>query len=203
MQSVLVVMMDEIKSNVKVWLDDCLLHTQTEDDLLSTLNFFFKKCQEHGLKLHASKCVLFSATVIYCARLITKGGVRFDSKNMDNMSWPRPPSTTTISSTWCRRLSTRGTMNKKCFMSCWSLGASPCWRGHLRTLLGDGCGCSGHCGEVYAVSRGHRRGARDAIPLRVLMGKCCALLRMRPLSIPCAERSVVISCGKVDYDKSG
>jgi hypothetical protein len=33
--------------------------------------------------------------------------------------------------------------------------------------------------------------------------KCYALLRMRPLSIPCAECSVVISCGKVDYDKSG
>jgi hypothetical protein len=25
---------------------------------------------------------------------------------------------------------------------------------------------------------------------------CCALLKMRPLSIPCAECSVVISCGK-------
>jgi hypothetical protein len=32
---------------------------------------------------------------------------------------------------------------------------------------------------------------------------CYALLRMRPLSIPCAECSVAISCGKVDYDKSG
>jgi predicted RNase H-like nuclease (RuvC/YqgF family) len=32
---------------------------------------------------------------------------------------------------------------------------------------------------------------------------CYALLRMRPLSIPCAEYSVGISCGKVDYDKSG
>jgi hypothetical protein len=32
---------------------------------------------------------------------------------------------------------------------------------------------------------------------------CYALLRMRPLSISCAECFVVISCGKVDYDKSG
>jgi hypothetical protein len=32
---------------------------------------------------------------------------------------------------------------------------------------------------------------------------CYALLRMRPLSMPCAECSVVISCGKVDYDKPG
>jgi hypothetical protein len=48
-------MMDDINSNIKVWLDDCLLHTMTEDDLLATLNFFFKPCQEHGLQLHASK----------------------------------------------------------------------------------------------------------------------------------------------------
>jgi hypothetical protein len=31
LQSVLVVMMDDIKSNIKVWYDDCLLHTKTED----------------------------------------------------------------------------------------------------------------------------------------------------------------------------
>jgi Reverse transcriptase (RNA-dependent DNA polymerase) len=66
LQSVPVVMTDDIKSNIKVWLDDCLLHTKTEDNLLATLNFFIKKCQEHGLKLHASKCVLFATTVMYC-----------------------------------------------------------------------------------------------------------------------------------------
>jgi Reverse transcriptase (RNA-dependent DNA polymerase) len=82
LQSVLVVMMDDIKSNIKVLLDDCLLHTKTEADLLATLNFFFKKCQEHGLKLHASKNVLFVSTLRYCGRLITKYCVRFDPKNM-------------------------------------------------------------------------------------------------------------------------
>jgi hypothetical protein len=75
--------MDDINSNVKVWLDDCLLHTKTEDDLLATLNFFFKQCQEHGLKLHAINCVLFTTTMRYCGRLITKNGVLFDSKNME------------------------------------------------------------------------------------------------------------------------
>jgi Reverse transcriptase (RNA-dependent DNA polymerase) len=83
LQSVLVVMMDDIKSNIKVWLDDCLLHTKTEDDLLATLNFFFKQCHEHRLKLHASKCVLFATTVRYFGRFITKDGVRFDPKNME------------------------------------------------------------------------------------------------------------------------
>jgi hypothetical protein len=56
---VLYVRMDDIKSNIKVWLNDCLLHTKTEDDLLATLNFLFKQCQKYELRLHASKCVLF------------------------------------------------------------------------------------------------------------------------------------------------
>jgi hypothetical protein len=56
---------------------------KTEDDLLATLNFFVKQCQEHGLKLHASKCVFFATTVQYCGRLITKDGVRFDPMNIE------------------------------------------------------------------------------------------------------------------------
>jgi hypothetical protein len=76
-------MMDYIKSNIKAWLDDFLLHTKTEDDLLATLNIFFKQCREHRLKLHTSKCVLFKTKVLYCGRLIIKDGVRFNPKNME------------------------------------------------------------------------------------------------------------------------
>jgi hypothetical protein len=41
------------------------------------------------------------------------------------------------------------------------------------------------------------------IEQRLLAGACYALLRMRSLPISWAEYSVVVSCGKVDYDKSG
>jgi hypothetical protein len=75
--------MDDIKSNIKVWLDDCLLHTKTDDDLLATLNFFFKQFQKYGLTLHARKCVLFATLVRYCGRMITKKGVSFDPRNME------------------------------------------------------------------------------------------------------------------------
>jgi hypothetical protein len=78
LKSVLIVMMDEIKSNIKVWLDDCLLYTKTENDLLATLDFFFKQCQKNGSKLHARNCVLLATIVRYCGRLITKDGVRFN-----------------------------------------------------------------------------------------------------------------------------
>jgi hypothetical protein len=91
LQSVLVFMMYDIKSSIKVWLNDCLLHTKTEDDLLATHIIIFKKCQEHGLKLHASKCVLFETTMRYCARLITKDRVRFDPKNMEALQTMHQP----------------------------------------------------------------------------------------------------------------
>jgi hypothetical protein len=83
--------MDDIKSNIKVWLHDCLLHTKTEDDLLATLNLFLKQYQEYGLMLHASKCVLFASTVRYCGSLITKDGVRFDPKNMEALQTMQEP----------------------------------------------------------------------------------------------------------------
>jgi hypothetical protein len=43
----------------------------------------------------------------------------------------------------------------------------------------------------------------DPQSLDVNDDQCYALPRMRPLSNSWAECSVVISCGKVDYDKSG
>jgi hypothetical protein len=84
-------MMDDIKSNIKVWLDDCLLHSKTEDDLLATLNFFFKQCQKYGLKLHASKCLLFATMVRYCGMLLIKDGVRFDPKNREALQTMQEP----------------------------------------------------------------------------------------------------------------
>jgi hypothetical protein len=85
------VCLDGIKSNIKVWLDDCLLDTKTENDLLATLNLFFKQFQKYGLKPLASKCVFFTTTSRYCGRLITKNGVRFDSKNMETLQTMREP----------------------------------------------------------------------------------------------------------------
>jgi hypothetical protein len=66
LQSVFVVMMNDIKSNIKVWLNEFLLYTKTKDDLLTTLNVIFKQCQKYRSKLHASKCVLFATTVRHC-----------------------------------------------------------------------------------------------------------------------------------------
>jgi hypothetical protein len=67
---------------------------------------------------------------------------------------------------------------------------------------------------AIVVSKGSRLGFSPAAtvdltlvlvnaPPRITFARCYALLRMRPLSNSWAECSVVISCRKVDYDKSG
>jgi hypothetical protein len=81
----------DIKSKIKVWLDDCLLHTKTDDDLLETFNFILKQCQKYGLKMHACKCVLFATIARYCERSVTKDGMRFDPKNMEALQTTREP----------------------------------------------------------------------------------------------------------------
>jgi hypothetical protein len=84
-------MTGDIKSNIKVWLYDCLLYTKTEDDFLAPLNLFFKQCQEHKLKLHARNCMLLATTMRYCGRLITRDGVRFNPKNMEALQTMQEP----------------------------------------------------------------------------------------------------------------
>jgi hypothetical protein len=47
----------------------------------------------------------------------------YKGNSMSLRRWHRSLSTSTISSTSCRRYSTRAIMNKRCFTSCWSRGA--------------------------------------------------------------------------------
>jgi RNase H-like domain found in reverse transcriptase len=51
----------------------------------------FEQCQRYGLKLHASKCVLFATKVSYCGSLITKDGLPFDPKNMEALQTMQEP----------------------------------------------------------------------------------------------------------------
>jgi hypothetical protein len=76
-------MMDDIKSNIKVRQNDCLLYTKNEDDLLATFNFVLRQCQKFEFNLHAIKFVLFATVLRDLERKITKDGVPFDPNNME------------------------------------------------------------------------------------------------------------------------
>jgi hypothetical protein len=57
----------------------------------SQLSISFKQRQKYGLKLHASKCVLFATMMRYCGTLITEEGMRFKPKNMKALQAIREP----------------------------------------------------------------------------------------------------------------
>jgi hypothetical protein len=59
MQSITEDLMHDIRHSVKIWLDDNMIHVTDEEKLLEVLEFFFKKCLQHGLILHAAKYNLY------------------------------------------------------------------------------------------------------------------------------------------------
>jgi hypothetical protein len=53
--------------------------------LLEVLEYFFKKCLQHGLFLHAAKRNLYGTEVRYYGRIITAEGVRHDPRTMSTL----------------------------------------------------------------------------------------------------------------------
>jgi hypothetical protein len=56
-----------------------------EKKLLEVLEYFFKKCLQHGLFLHAAKCNLYGTEVRYCGRFITAEVVRYDPRKFSTL----------------------------------------------------------------------------------------------------------------------
>lgn len=76
---------------VAQWLDDFLLHAQSEEQLLKYLELSLKQCREYGLKLQARKCELFLKEATFCGRAINWNGVRYSSKDLDTLLSMRKP----------------------------------------------------------------------------------------------------------------
>jgi RNase H-like domain found in reverse transcriptase/Integrase zinc binding domain len=82
MESIMEDLMHDIRHSVKIRLDYNMIHVTDEEKLLEVLEYFFKKCLQHGLFFHAAKCDLYGTEVRYCGRIITAEGVRYDPRTM-------------------------------------------------------------------------------------------------------------------------
>jgi hypothetical protein len=82
-----------IREALLQWLDDLLMFTRTEAELLSLLRQFFEICRSFGLKLHPRKCILFARRTRWCGRLIDEAGVRFDPRQLQGLIDMPPPTT--------------------------------------------------------------------------------------------------------------
>jgi RNase H-like domain found in reverse transcriptase len=78
-------LMHDICHSVKIWLEDNMIHVTDEEKLLEVLEYFFKKCLQQGLFLHAAKFNLYDTEVRYCRRIITAEGVRYYSRTISTL----------------------------------------------------------------------------------------------------------------------
>jgi hypothetical protein len=85
MQSIMEDLMHDIRHSVQIWTDDNMIHVTDEKTLLEVLEYFFEKCLQHCLFLHAAKCNLYGTEVRYCGRIITEVVVRYDPRTMSTL----------------------------------------------------------------------------------------------------------------------
>jgi hypothetical protein len=62
-QSVVQELISPIRDALLQWLEDFLIFTHTEAELMISLRQFFSVCREFGLNRHPCKCILFASTV--------------------------------------------------------------------------------------------------------------------------------------------
>lgn len=73
------------------WLDDFLIYTKTEKDLLENIRAFLTVCHDIGFKVNPAKSCFFCKEVKFCGRIISREGVRFDPRNIEALLSMRTP----------------------------------------------------------------------------------------------------------------
>lgn len=77
--------------NLLQWIDDFLLHSKTEKDLIDSLEKFLGVCQAINLKMHAKKTTLFCTKVTFCGRVISLDGIQHHPRHFESLlSMKRP-----------------------------------------------------------------------------------------------------------------
>lgn len=82
---------EALRKNLKAWLDDFMLHAQTEEQLLHRLEEVISICDEHNLFLSAKKSILFDTSIHWCGRIINKDGYKMDPTNAEGIRTMIPP----------------------------------------------------------------------------------------------------------------
>lgn len=81
-----------LKKNDLYWLDGVIMYGSSLTELIAVINISFAICSEHNMKLHPNKCVLYSTSIQWCGRVVSKDGVRFDPRLLDSLLKMEPPS---------------------------------------------------------------------------------------------------------------
>ena len=85
LHNALVQVLDELIGNgVELYVDDLLLHHETEDGLLELLERVFSRFEKFGVVVKLKKSVFFVNVVRWCGLLLSATGFKKDPKNLFN-----------------------------------------------------------------------------------------------------------------------
>lgn len=85
---------DGIKyDNALVYMDDCVVFSQTFEDHVSHLRDIFARFQKAALKFKPQKCFFFCTAINYLGHVVTKDGVSPDPSKLAAVQRFRPPRT--------------------------------------------------------------------------------------------------------------
>lgn len=80
-----------IKNHLKAWIYDFVLHSDSKEKLLNTLETFLSVCRESNLKVSIAKSHMFSRRVRLCGRIIYQQGVQYDPSSINGIQKMDPP----------------------------------------------------------------------------------------------------------------
>lgn len=82
-----------IGSGVYVYMDDIIIYSKTLKEHIKTLELVIKRLIKHNLKLNMEKSLFMRSQVAYLGHIISKDGIKVDSKKTDCVAkFPRPNS---------------------------------------------------------------------------------------------------------------
>ena len=73
----------DLRDNFKAWIDDFLLYTKDEKQMMALLRRFFEICCERNLVISLPKSKNFSNSIKWCGRIIDGDGYRYDPANFE------------------------------------------------------------------------------------------------------------------------
>ena len=72
-----------IYSFVELYIDDIIIHAQTEEEFIGRLRVIFERCRKYRLILSPKKCVFGVSQVEYVGRVINEHGISFSHKKRE------------------------------------------------------------------------------------------------------------------------
>lgn len=70
---------------LELYLDDILVHAQTEQQLLERLETLFQRLREKGVQLNPEKCILGTEEVEFVGHVISQEGIRIRPKRQEEI----------------------------------------------------------------------------------------------------------------------